>query len=820
MTQPFSSRNISIQESSIGSAIVSGDRNIVYVINQTFDHKFESFSGKNVSRLGLNPYKGLAAFKESDADLYFGRELLVDRLWQRFQRICEQSVTPRVLTMLGPSGCGKSSLARAGLIPEFARRSLPGKEILRVAVLVPGTQPIEALAGVLAKAITNDPIPLQKVSEVAKRLSSANSHGEFDGLQYVSTLIPEIQGSPLVILVDQFEEIYSLCKDKDNQRIFIENLLYAAGNPTGYVSVVITLRSDFLGETQRHPALNSLIGSDQGEIIPALSRTELRRAIVQPAIISGRNLEESTVDLLIKDAQDREGALPLLQFALSQLWESSSSGQNTTNLYHEMGGVGGALVGKAQEIYEKLNTAEQRIARRVFTRLVHIGKGTPDTRQKIAVSQLSASRDEREVIKSVIYLFSAPEARMLTLANYLGEETIEITHEALISYWQLLSQWVDQDRALLLQKQQIEDSAFEWEAGGRQSNQLLEGFLLTKAIEFNRQQSETFPLSDKPAKTFIQSSIRRRRLSRFRALGFLIIPALIGVGVLEHNIRENRVKTDLSRLDQKGTYEERAAIESLLEGCHRKTRPGGIFFIPERVPRYFVEHLFGNCRSLSYADLEKANLSSIWISEADLRHANMRGANLQNTKFFKTDLRGADLRGANAQGVDFSSADLRGADLRGADLRDAQFSTALLTYDYSGVTRRRYNDTLLDDEEEFSPADLSSTDLRYAEFISGDFQHVNFQNSDLSFAELKLFSKFQSANFEDAILLNTRIEPLGEYDDPHNTLQDPSIIDLDDYEPPFLCNIYLQKEIEKEIDVDRNRDCSALASILPKFCPN
>ncbi|TVQ08933.1 MAG: ATP-binding protein, partial [Leptolyngbya sp. DLM2.Bin27] len=141
-------RGIQIQESAVGSAIVSGDGNTIYVIHQTTQQRQEPATAEIPVKLGPNPYKGLAAFTEQDGDRYFGRETQVKRLWERFQRLVEQSEVPRLLPILGPSGSGKSSLARAGLIPALAQRPLLGKAQLRVAVLVPGSHPLEALAGV------------------------------------------------------------------------------------------------------------------------------------------------------------------------------------------------------------------------------------------------------------------------------------------------------------------------------------------------------------------------------------------------------------------------------------------------------------------------------------------------------------------------------------------------------------------------------------------------------------------------------------------------------------------------------------------------
>ncbi|WP_346294308.1 AAA family ATPase [Sphaerothrix gracilis] len=460
--------NIRIEENAVGSAIVSGDHNTIYVIHQTTEHQHEARRPDDTAvSIGPNPYKGLAAFNENDADRYFGREGQVQRLWQRFQDLVEQSgradAVPRFLPILGPSGCGKSSLARAGFIPELSRRPLPGKEQMRVAVLVPGTHPVEALAGVLAKVATQDPMPVTKTREFTTELKLPTAAGLYDGMRRIADLMPQIKDSPLVVLVDQFEEVYSLCKDPNERQAFIENLLCAASDPTGNLSVMITLRSDFLGETQRHPMLNQVIGSDQSVIVPAMTEAELRRAIAEPAKQVGHPLDEATVDLMVKDTEGREGALPLLQFALTRIWGELGEGTPPTETYRKMGGVGGALAGQAQEIYDKLPETEKDIARRIFIGLVQLGEGTRDTRRRAAVENLMANQDKPETWRQVLDRFSSPRARLITLSSQAHQEIAEVTHEALFGHWQQLNDWLDSSRDDIRFERRLEAAAQYWQ---------------------------------------------------------------------------------------------------------------------------------------------------------------------------------------------------------------------------------------------------------------------------------------------------------------------------------------------------------------------
>ena len=177
------------------------------------------------------------AFQETDGDRFFGREEQVAALWQKLRQLHETEAAIRVLPIYGPSGSGKSSLARAGLIPELAKHPIPGYDRARVAVLVPGTHPLEALATVLARIATNDPIPVTKTREFATELAQKSQTNEYDGLRRIADVLPDITLSPLIVLVDQFEEVYTLCKAQDERDAFVANLLCAAGDRAKRVMV-------------------------------------------------------------------------------------------------------------------------------------------------------------------------------------------------------------------------------------------------------------------------------------------------------------------------------------------------------------------------------------------------------------------------------------------------------------------------------------------------------------------------------------------------------------------------------------------------------
>ena len=468
--------------------IVRGDRN--QTIGQVLGGMVVYVSGGQAiinaapeasdTELGPNPYKGLLAFQETDGDRFFGRDTQIKQLWQNFCDLPEAESGVRLLPIYGPSGSGKSSLARAGLIPELARRPIPGRDRARVAVLVPGARPVEALATVLARISTNDPSPVAKTQEFRDALLRVNeADGEegqkedrYDGLRRIADALPDIAISPLIVVVDQLEEIYTLCKDADERQTFVRSLICAASDRSNRVSVIVTMRSDFLDETQKYPELNRLF-SMQGFLAPVMNKAELRSAISKPAELAGHPLDEQTIDRLIYETADRAGALPLLQFALSQIWEGIEKGISPAETLEELGGVGGALAEKAERVYAGLKPAQPIIARRIFSGLVQLGEGTRDTRRRVTVERLMSRKDEPTAVYEVLEKFTDPRARLITCAaTEDGEDTAEVTHEALFDHWVRFQGWLDESRSELRFQRRLEVAAVEWDKMDRPEGKL------------------------------------------------------------------------------------------------------------------------------------------------------------------------------------------------------------------------------------------------------------------------------------------------------------------------------------------------------------
>ncbi len=457
--KPFSTQQV--REAFIALATVV-DWYVVNYRSILSDSDKVSTSDSTAPVLVANPYMGLDSFEEKDADRFFGREKLVDDLWDRFRGLLDSGGEVRILPVIGPSGSGKSSLVKAGLVPRL-RRELGS---VRVEVIKPTQRPIETLSNMLAIIATGEQSPVAKSMEF-EQLLLANR----DGLRRIVDTLPGIEAKPLVVVVDQFEELYTLCKGPEEIASFIDNLMEGSTASGGRFSAILTLRSDFLGETQRSPAFNQAL-TRLGALTPIMSDEELRDAVTKPAQLAASPIDDATVRLLIDQAHEREGALPLLQFALYQIWEGMTRSTPPALTLSDIGGVGGALAKRAEMLFDGLSPEVKPVARRVFLKLVQLGEGAKDTRRRLPVSEMVARGEPAETVRSVLHKFSGHSARLLTLSNEHGLETAEVTHEALLETWTSLREWLETCREDLRFERSLSEAARNWDNRGRPDGSL------------------------------------------------------------------------------------------------------------------------------------------------------------------------------------------------------------------------------------------------------------------------------------------------------------------------------------------------------------
>lgn len=418
----------------------------------------------------LNPYKGLRAFQEADTNDFFGRETLVEALLERMRETGEFS---RFLAVVGPSGSGKSSVVRAGLIPALKQGALHGSERWYVVELFPGSNPVENLAQALLSIAVNPPT----------NLTQELSHNPRGLLHTIKQILPGDSSTEVVLVIDQFEELFTLVDDEAQRRHFMNMLLSAASDRTSRLRVVATLRADFYDRPLLYPGFSTMM-RERTELVMPMVADELKEAIVQPALQAGLRAEPELVEAIVADVDEQPGALPLLQYALTELFERRQGRLLTLASYQASGGVLGALARRAEDLYSEMNTAQQAVTRQIFLRLVTLGEGVEDTRRRVRRSELttiaSAPGTGAAPIDAVLDLYS--QYRLLTgdRDQITRTPTVEVAHEALIRTWERLRSWLDASRDDVRQQRRLGAAAAEWAASGRERSFLASGARLTQ----------------------------------------------------------------------------------------------------------------------------------------------------------------------------------------------------------------------------------------------------------------------------------------------------------------------------------------------------
>lgn len=416
-----------------------------------------------------NPYKGLRAFQEADADDFFGRGDLVEGLLAQMRG---NGVQSRFLAVVGPSGSGKSSVVKAGLLPRIRRGEIAGSDDWFIVEKVPGQYPMEEMEAALLRVAVNPPASLlQQLMESERGLSRA-----------IKRVLPD-DDSELVILIDQFEEIFTLSDDEEQRRFFLNSILEAVHDANSRVRVIMTLRADFYDRPLNYPEFGQLMRECTTIVVPLTSQ-ELRDAIIRPAELNHIELEAGLIEAIIADIADEPGALPLLQYAMTELFERRDGRWLTVNAYNEIGGAMGALTRRATDIYNGLDEEKQAIVRQMFLRLVTLGEGSEDTRRRVLISELFSMNVDTDIIQSILDEFG--KYRLLTFDRdpITRNPTVEVAHEALIRQWQLLRSWLDANRDGLRIQRRVQSASVEWQNMGRDASFLASGMRLAQFEEW------------------------------------------------------------------------------------------------------------------------------------------------------------------------------------------------------------------------------------------------------------------------------------------------------------------------------------------------
>ncbi|WP_224248330.1 nSTAND1 domain-containing NTPase [Hyalangium gracile] len=470
-------------------------------------------------RIDESPYAGLSSFQEADADRFFGRTREITALVNRIQ-------DQPLMAVVGPSGAGKSSFVRAGLVPVLKRSG----EAWEALVIRPGRHPLAALASIVAPLLSSSTTieeDIQAQQQLVQRLYAEPG--------YVGSVLrsrARRERRKVLVFVDQFEELYTLVPDARERLAFTACLSGIADDATSPIRVVLSIRSDFLDRVPEDEHFMAEL--NQGLFfLTAPSRDGLRDALVQPAEMAGYRFETpAMVDSMLQHLESTQGALPLLQFAASKLWEERDAGRRllTEERYQAMGGIAGALASHADHILAEIPFQARALARSIFLRLV-----TPErTRAIVSLEELrELSKDANEIQLLIDVLV---QARLLVVQTGGGSSgaMVELVHESLVHSWPTLRRWLDEGQEDSVFMEQLRNAARQWHAKGRDSDLLWRGEVVEEAQRFQRRYSGELP---EVQRAFLDAvfgqAAKATRRKRFLAVGSIVfLVALVAISAV------------------------------------------------------------------------------------------------------------------------------------------------------------------------------------------------------------------------------------------------------------------------------------------------
>jgi WD40 repeat protein/DNA-binding SARP family transcriptional activator len=477
------------------------------------------------------PYKGLARFEPDDAGFFFGRERLV-------AEAVTHLVGVGLVGVVGPSGSGKSSLVRAGLLPALGGGVLPGSERWRQVLMRPGEHPMQELglvfgagASVTATMATTDQ---EKKPGDDQGAGDSPMPGPIDA----NLVLAAATGTPtrLLLVIDQFEEVFTACRDEEERAAFLAALVEAARTGDGRVTVLVAVRADYYCHCAADPGLASLLAANHLLVGP-MDAGELRRAIELPARRAQLRLEPGLAEAMIGEVADEPGGLPLLSCALLESWQHRRGRTLTLAAYQQAGGVHGAVARLAERAWQQLDPHQQQTARRILLRLAGPGQGEAVVRRRVPLEEFTASEDEG----AIQVLDALADQRLLTK----GHDSAEVAHEALLREWPRLRGWLEEDIQGRALHRHLIGASGEWDRSGRDPGELYRGARLTGALDWavthdadlNQLEREFLDASRAATEREVADARRRadqeaRRARREARISRRLRAALAGLGVV------------------------------------------------------------------------------------------------------------------------------------------------------------------------------------------------------------------------------------------------------------------------------------------------
>ncbi len=431
---------------------------------------------------GVCPYKGLNFFdyKGDDPKYFYGRTALTDKLIEKVQET-------NFLAILGASGSGKSSVMRAGLLYQLQLgQRLSGSDQWSIHILRPGKHPLNSLAEAF--------IP-SELSAIDWATQKAKAKDLVDmGVAGLTNLINgSARNSRVVLAIDQFEEVFTLCESESERKSFFNCLLGTIEQVGSKLCLILSMRTDFWSKCNDYPKLAQQIDEHHIPVLPITDKNELKQVIIEPAKQLKAEVEQDLVSEIIADVEG-PGSLPLLQYTLTELWENRVVNRLTLAQYSRLGRIKGTLPKRANEVYQAFSPEEKLVAKRIFLELTQLGEGTEDTRRQVSKSELVTTRQSAALIDQVMQRLS--DARLIVVSTLKSRSdtdeqltVVDVAHEVLIRHWSELQQWLQEYRDAIRIERRIEAIAHEWMTTGKPAHDLgvlLQGSKLLEAEDFFR----------------------------------------------------------------------------------------------------------------------------------------------------------------------------------------------------------------------------------------------------------------------------------------------------------------------------------------------
>ena len=430
--------------------------------------------------------------------------------------------------VVGPSGSGKSSLVRAGLVPALAAGVLPSSQEWVTVVMRPGEHPMQALNATLLPELPHD---------VAAGLT---------GTEPLLVQLGHTADAPhVLVVVDQAEELFTVCSDEAERAVFVDGLVAAAGDPGGRIDVVLTVRADYYGRFAGDQRLASAIAANQVLVGP-MTAEEYRRAITRPAQRHGVTVEPELVDALVDEVTGQPGALPLLSTALLELWEARTDRTMTLASYQATGGLHAAVARLAESVYTGLDPDQQQAARRMFLRLTGPGAGDAVVKRRARLTDLATD----QATSALVDLLA--RRRLLTI----DDGAVEVAHEALLREWPRFTDWLEEDREGIRLRAHLADAAANWDTAGRDTGELYRGARLSATLDWTTAHTQDLNPVEQEFVTASSTEHQRqnRRLRGLLAGGAVLLVLALIAGVLA--VRQ------ANRADEKAAEAQQAAVSA------------------------------------------------------------------------------------------------------------------------------------------------------------------------------------------------------------------------------------------------------------------